>query len=557
MKAFYKLFAILFVFAAVNVNAQQLTTPMDLRVTNPITIAGSFADYGYPTDWGPVTLAATIEAPLVWGYDATDSLGCTPITTDLTGKIALIRRGACSFSLKAYHAQAAGALGTIILNHTYDGGDGGGIVNMLGGDSLAAVNTPAAFLTRDDGDLILAELDNGNAVTAAFFIPVIDNAHTMYHYAVPSSQILTLDEMDITVYNNSNHDETNVVATVEITDPNGVVTTLTENVSTISANTDSTISFLSTYTPVDTGVYNAVFTVVADSATFSNETLSQEFKITEYTYANDNGNSIGSITPSGFDQTFRYDVGNFFFTENAGTVTHVSFGLEVPDSIDGETLDIILYDATGVTLDGADYADFTTIAFTSYTVDAATMAGNDTVVVELSPFVGSAIDLVADGTYLITIQYDALNSAAGNASPPNYLHTSPTNYEFVSSIVYTDQLYTGGWGGDWNPILRLHLDGFVSTVGTENVAVLDNAKINVFPNPTTDFVTVDLELESISKNVEVKITDVNGRVLSTQNFSNVQNDKFTFDVKSYAAGNYFIRVQTEEGFKTKHFTVIK
>jgi hypothetical protein len=185
------------------------------------------------------------------------------------------------------------------------------------------------------------------------------------------------------------------------------------------------------------------------------------------------------------------------------------------------------------------------------------MAGNDTVVVELSPFIGSAIDLIADGTYLITVQYDALNSAAGNASPPNYLHSSPTSYEFVSSIVYTDQLYTGGWGGDWNPILRLHLDGFVSTVGTENVAVLDNAKINVFPNPTTDFVTVDLELESISKNVEVKITDVNGRVLSTQNFSNVQNDKFTFDVKSYAAGNYFIRVQTEEGFKTKHFTVIK
>lgn len=555
MKALYKLFAILFVFAAVSTNAQQLTTPMDLRVTAPATIAGSFADYGYPTDWGPTTLPATVAGPLAWGFDATDSLGCTPITTDLTGKIALVRRGACSFSLKAYHAQQAGAIGTIILNHTYNA-DGGGIVNMLGGDSATAVTTPAAFLTRDDGDIILAELDNGVAVSAAFFIPVIDNAHTMYHYSVPSAQIQVLDEMDVTVYNNSNHDETNVVATVVITDPNGTVTTLTENVMMIPANTDSTISFASTYTPVDTGLYTAVYTVTADSATFNNESITQNFRITDYTYANDNGNSIGAITPSGFDQTFRYDVGNFFFTQNAGTATHMSFGLEVPDSVDGETFDIILYDATGVSLTNADYADFTTIAFASYTVDAATMPANDTVVVELIPFNGNSIDLVANGTYLITVQYDALNSAAGNTSPPNYLHTSPTNYEFVNSIVYTDQLYTGGWSGNWNSIVRLHLDGYITT-STEGVAVLDNAKINVFPNPTTDFVTVDLELDNVSENVEVQITDVNGRTLATQNFSNVQNNKFTFDVKNYAAGNYFIRVQTEEGFKTKHFTVIK
>jgi len=558
MKALYKLFAILFVFAAVSTNAQQLTTPMDLRVTAPATIAGSFADYGYPTDWGPTTLPATVAGPLAWGFDATDSLGCTPITTDLTGKIALIRRGACSFSLKAYHAQQAGAIGTIILNNAYNA-DGGGIVNMLGGDSATAVTTPAAFLTRDDGDIILAELDNGVAVSAAFFIPVIDNAHTMYHYSVPSTQIQVLEDMDITVYNNSNHPETNLVATVVITDPNGTVTTLTENVMMIPANTDSTISFASTYTPVDTGLYTAVYTVTADSATFNNESITQNFRITDYTYANDNGNSIGAITPSGFDQTFRYDVGNIFFPENAATATHMSFGLEAPDSVDGETFDIILYDMDanldGI-IDGTDYADFTTIAFASYTVDAATMPANDTVVVELTPFNGSSIALNAGGSYLITVQYDALNSAAGNTSPPNYLHTSPTNYEFLNTIVYTDQLYTGGWSGNWNAIVRLHLDGYITT-STEGIAVLDNAKINVFPNPTTDFVTVDLELDNVSENVEVQITDVNGRILATQNFSNVQNNKFTFDVKNYAAGNYFIRVQTEEGFKTKHFTVIK
>lgn len=560
MKALYKLFAIVFVFAAFSGNAQQLTTPMDFRATAPTSIAGSY-DYGYPVDWGPTTLTATIEAPVAWGYDATgDSLGCVPIVTDLTGKIALIRRGGCMFSLKAYHAQAAGAVGTIIINHTYNA-DGGGIVNMTGGDSMTAVVTPAAFLTRDDGDILLAEYDNGNPVTAAFFIPVIDNAHAVYHYATPQDQILDLDEMDITVYNNSNHDETNVVATVVITDPAGNQTTLTENVATISANTDSTISFANAYTPVDTGMYTAEFTVTADSATYNNEVITQNFRVTEHTWANDNGTSIGAIIPSGFDQTFRYDVGNFFFTgANIATVTHMSFGLEEPDSVDGETFDIILYDADANLdgqLDGTDYADYTTVAFASYTVDAASMPANDTVVVELAPLLGTDIQLAAGGTYLITVQYDGLLSPNGNTTPPNYMHSSPGSYEFVNTIVYTDQLYTGGWGGNWNAILRLHTDGFVEDPNSTESVQLDNAKINVFPNPTTEFVSVDLELENISENVDVTITDINGRVIATQSFSNVQNDRFTFDVQDYAAGNYFIRVQTEEGFKTKHFAVVK
>lgn len=561
MKVFYKLFAFLFVFAAFNANAQQLTTPMDFRVTAPTNIAGSY-DYGYPTDWGPTTLASTVEAPVAWGYDATgDSLGCVPIVTDLTGKIALLRRGACNFSLKAYYAQAAGAVGTIIINHTYNA-DGGGIVNMLGGDSMTAVVTPAAFMTRDDGDLLLAEYDNGNPVTAAFYIPVIDNAHAIYHYSTPQDQILDLDEMDITVYNNSNHDETNVVATVVITDPAGNQTTLTENVANIPANTDSTISFTNAYTPAALGTYTAEFSVTADSATFNNEVIVQNFEVTDHTWANDNGTSIGAIIPAGFDQTFRYDVGNFFFTgATPATVTHASFGLEVPDSVNGETFDIILYDCDvnlDGQLDGTDYADFTAVAFANYTVDAATMPANDTVVVELTALLGSSIDLAAGGTYLITVQYDALLSPNGNVTPPNYIHSSPGSYEFVTSTVYTDQLYTGGWSGDWNAILRLHTAGFIpdDTTSTNSIQ-LENAKINVFPNPTTEFVSVDLDLDDISANVDITITDVNGRVIATQSFSNVQSDRFTFNVQDYAAGNYFIRVQTEEGFRTKHFSVIK
>ena len=43
--------------------------------------------------------------------------GCTAISTVLSGKLALIDRGACDFSLKAFNAQAAGAVGVIVANN--------------------------------------------------------------------------------------------------------------------------------------------------------------------------------------------------------------------------------------------------------------------------------------------------------------------------------------------------------------------------------------------------------------------------------------------------------
>jgi hypothetical protein len=563
MKSHYKLFAFLLLFFAVSANAQQLTTPMIFKVDAPVNIAGNY-DYGYPTDWGPTTLPATVTGQAAWGYNAAgDSLGCTPLTTNLTGKIAVLRRGACSFSLKAYHAQQAGAVGTLLLNHTYNAA-GGGIVNMLGGDSASAVTTPTVFLTRDDGDIILAELDNGTPVTLSFYVPKIDDAFAILHHKTPISQIIDLDNFSVVVFNNSVNAETNVMGIVEVTDPNGVVTTLTETVGTLNENTIDTIEFSNSYSPVDSGYYQIKFKVTSDAGTYAGDSIMQSFHITDYTWGNDGDEVVGGVTPSNFATTFRYDIGNTYFVgDNPAVVTHTSFAFETPDSLIGETFDIILYDMDA-NLDGqidggtsADYTTFTTVAFASYTVPAG-LSSNDTVVVELNPLNGDDITLNANGTYLITVQYDALTSPTGNTFAPDYTFTSPVSYEFVNTMVYTTQLYTGGFSGGWNALLRLHLDGFVQEdVATEEIATLDNAKINVFPNPTTEFITVDLELENVSEIVDVKIIDVNGRVLQDKIFNNIKNDKLTFDVKNLAAGNYFVRVQTEEGTRTKHFTVAK
>lgn len=68
------------------------------------------------------------------------SLACNPFTAgSLTGNVALISRGACSFSVKLRHVQAAGGVGAIVVNNAP-----GSIV--MGGDGTADQPTIPGFM---------------------------------------------------------------------------------------------------------------------------------------------------------------------------------------------------------------------------------------------------------------------------------------------------------------------------------------------------------------------------------------------------------------------------
>jgi aminopeptidase YwaD len=82
---------------------------------------------------------------------------------DLTGKIALVERGAISFADKVLNAAAQGAEGVIIFNNA------DGVINgTLGGPNDAYV--PVVSITRDAGQAILADLNNGETLTATVTI---------------------------------------------------------------------------------------------------------------------------------------------------------------------------------------------------------------------------------------------------------------------------------------------------------------------------------------------------------------------------------------------------
>lgn len=141
-----------------------------INITSPAAIAGVIGDYGTAQYGDPIPTAAD---PAIVGAiaiakdtDATNPTQCCKtITTDLTGKIALIDRGICNFSKKVKLAEDKGAVAVIICNIPgVDGGNGEQIINMSAG-AIVPKKIPSIFMKKSDCDRIRIEIGKGNEVT--------------------------------------------------------------------------------------------------------------------------------------------------------------------------------------------------------------------------------------------------------------------------------------------------------------------------------------------------------------------------------------------------------
>lgn len=137
-----------------------------LLVVNNTAVAGNYdaVDNNFDAP-SHVIPAGPITADLVLVQDTTPdtSNACETITNggSLNGKIAVIRRGDCSFVSKCVKAQDEGAVAALIINNV--AGD-----ILMGGDFTDGfVNIPAYSLNQAEGEAIIAQMA-GETVNATF-----------------------------------------------------------------------------------------------------------------------------------------------------------------------------------------------------------------------------------------------------------------------------------------------------------------------------------------------------------------------------------------------------
>jgi Secretion system C-terminal sorting domain/PA domain len=134
----------------------------NFTVNSPPGIAGNYLFVEAPSAFS-VGSAPRITTPItneaVFQNDLPANTAATvcdlfPNPSSLSGKIALIKRGNCTFVSKVLAAQAAGAIACVIMNQNTD------LPFGLGGTD-AGILIPAGMISKTDGDILLAALANG------------------------------------------------------------------------------------------------------------------------------------------------------------------------------------------------------------------------------------------------------------------------------------------------------------------------------------------------------------------------------------------------------------
>ena len=141
----------------------------NLEITTPAALAGDY-ELSISATFGrrfPSADEAGLEGELALVEDSDDTDpndACEAITNaaDIDGKIAVVRRGSCNFTVKVLAAQEAGAIGVILVNNNTDP-----IINLGGDDNP---NNPiligSGMINQTDGEALIAALIAGETIIA-------------------------------------------------------------------------------------------------------------------------------------------------------------------------------------------------------------------------------------------------------------------------------------------------------------------------------------------------------------------------------------------------------
>jgi len=143
MKQFFTRFSFFLLMISLS---NVLSAQSILEITEPAEAAGV---YNLGT---AAFFAGCIEGDVVGEMLLADPLeACSPIITDVSGKIAVVDRGTCTFKTKALNAQDAGAIAVLICNNRPSSADGGGTFDPADDPDLAVdITIPTVFLSQEE-----------------------------------------------------------------------------------------------------------------------------------------------------------------------------------------------------------------------------------------------------------------------------------------------------------------------------------------------------------------------------------------------------------------------
>lgn len=396
-----------------------------------------------------------------------------------------------------------------------------------------------------------------NLTIGGFYYPVSS-------YATPASEIAT-DTFGFSgnVTNKGTAAQTNVTLKVEVLNSNGAVLfTDVASIATLAAGVvDSLIVLPNTFAPaLPMGDYSIRYTVSADAtdAAPTDNVDGDDFLVTDFIFSKENG-PTGGLRPGGGGD---YAAANLYQMSKSSLEKYKASGFEISVATNASDLPLEDVSVTAYLLKvnddvDPDFANFDDAELLSNSLELKGIASYDfpTGATNYTPYSflledvnggTGAIALETGARYFAVIGYNDGSNVAFQA------HSDETNHTFVSSMVYTTAWFLGGFGEDYNPVIRMYLE--LSTA-TDDLPLPESA-MKLFPNPVSDVLNLEVSFEE-STNATITIADINGRVINIDNRKGLTKEVLTYQLPQLAAGTYLARIATEKGTKTMKFVVMK
>lgn len=544
-----------------------------LLVQEPSNLAGSY-QFTYSSDngWGADMDTVAISAPVAFAYDGSsaDSLGCEDIvnTADIEGKIAVVYRGACNFSLKALNVQDSGAVALIIINNIP-----GSPVGMGAGTFGPDVTIPVAMISQADGallrDSIMAgavEIFLGNntnlfANNVGSYKADIGMANSQ-SIPVQLAQSASAFEVPVATWvkNYGSAEAINVIVNAVITRDGSEIYNETSTGSNILSG-DSLYFSLATYSEngYTAGLYTITYTISSDASDEfpDDNAISTSFWINEEgVYSKSYVDPVtGPVAGNGLRPAngTEYQWCITLQSPNAETmaVSSISFATLTNDlDLTGQAVQLSLYewndpfDGTATpTFD--DLTELTDNEFYDYASDAQ----NEFV----THYFAAPIELVNDQKYLgcATIFVDNMFLGVDAGLDYNTTYDSyPTEIFFPLNDIDGGAWYSGGFGTDNVPAIIMNLqlaDGIA-----DDVEAMD---VTPYPNPTTDMINIPLGI-AMNGSVNVTVYDIEGRLVLAEELCQTNSTNIRMDVSQLSSGVHTFKLQFEDNSTTSFRVVV-
>lgn len=508
------------------------------------------------------------------------ALGCDTLgnpSQDLSGKIAVIYRGTCNFSLKAYNAQKRGAIGVIIINHT------GEPVAMTGGVLGVQVTIPIVMIDRVSGDdLYMALQSCGNSITGfigskvGFYANDMGTSkadglmplnNTTPKDLAPNGTVFPLD-LGFFAYNIGSSSQNGITASVTIVFNSSIIynqTSLPLNFNApIGNNVDTQFIDLGTYTPSywGSGIYSVTYSLNNLDDDITDNSSNYDFRITDSIFnrfyaksrADNSSNPLFTNSYSFDTSNTEWDVCLHLKMRNyALSFESVKIVVSSINSNSIEVIDLKFYEWNDTFVDLNSPPTFNNLVLIDSTQHVLTNL-NQTERVELLGF--SRLTNI-NQRYLFCVNSKSSNLKLGFDEEINYKATANHYQEPVSPIRMRSTSGVDNWdfkGKGYGVIPSISLDLThidiepcnsppFPCVGLEE-EVPENSIIP-YPNPATNLLTVPVR-KKVEGKVLIEVFDLAGKLVLSEN-KTIGNEPLKLNVSSISNGAYLFKLSFANG----------